>query len=119
MTRYFCVTVALLAAGLVNPLSTCRAQTSSGEIFGRVADASGAVISGAKVTLRNEQTGEERVAKTGTDGLFSFPSIPPGSYSVLVQASGFKGISKTDLNLSAAQRLSAGTLELEVGAVTE
>src|SRR6516225_6534850 len=102
MKRSLGVGVALLAAGWVSTLPTCRAQTSSGEIFGRVADSSGAVINGARVTLRNEQTGEQRVATAGMDGLFSFPSVPPGTYAVRVQATGFKGMSKTDLKLSAA-----------------
>jgi hypothetical protein len=119
MKRSLGVGVALLAAGLVSTLPICRAQTSSGEIFGRVADRSGAVINGAHVTLRNQQTGDERMTSTGADGLFSFPSLAPGTYAVLVQATGFKVTSKTDLKLSAAQRLAAGNLELEVGAVSE
>ena len=118
MKRYFYLAVAMLATCFLGT-PVCLAQTSSGEISGRVVDASGAVIPGASVTLTNQATGEQRATSTGTDGLFSFPSIQPAAYSVLVKSQGFKELSKRDLNLSASQRLSAGNLKLEIGSATE
>jgi Carboxypeptidase regulatory-like domain len=56
----------------------------------------------------NQETGAQRLSKTDTAGLFSFPSIQPGVYSVLIKATGFKELAKKDLHLSASQRLSAG-----------
>ena len=97
----------------------CVAQTSSGEISGRVVDASGAVIPGGNVTLTNQETGEQRVSQADSTGLFSFPSIQPGTYSVSIKATGFKELAKKDLHLSASQRLSAGNLQLQIGSATE
>lgn len=99
--------------------SAASAQTSSGEISGRVVDASNAVVAGANVTLINQETSEQRATVTGTDGLFSFPSVQPGTYSVLIKASGFKEVSKNDLHLTAAQRLAAGSIKLEIGTTTQ
>ena len=110
----------LLAVGM--PLFTTSpllAQTSSGEISGRVVDPSGAVVPGAQVTLTNEATGTTQASKTDAAGLFVFPSVQPGTFSVSVQASGFKAYEKRDLHLSASQRLSAGNVQLEVGAATQ
>lgn len=107
-----------LVMGLV-AVPASMAQTSSGEISGRVLDSTGAVIPNAGVTLVNQDTSERRTTTTGADGLFSFPSVQPGTYSVTVKAQGFKDLSKTDLHLAASQRLSAGNLQLEIGSATE
>ena len=66
------------------------AQTFRGTILGTVTDPSGAVISGAKVTVRNTATGLERVTQTTSDGTFNVPELPIGSYSVAVSQSGFQ-----------------------------
>jgi hypothetical protein len=95
------------------------AQTTSGEISGRVLDASGAVVPGAQVTLANEETGSQQTDKTTASGLFVFPSLQPGTFAVSVQAAGFKTLEKRDMHLTASQRLSAGDLRLEVGAATQ
>lgn len=95
-------------------------QTISGEISGRVVDPSGAVVPGVEVTLTNQDTGAtQATTKTNASGLFVFPSVQPGTYSVSIQAGGFKTFDKRDLHLSASQRLSAGNLQLEVGAATQ
>ena len=118
MKRCAYMIVTLLATCLIST-QLCWAQTSSGEISGRVVDASGAVIPGASVTLTNQETGEQRIGKTDSAGLFSFPSVLPGAYSVVVKATGFKELAKSDLHLSASQRLSAGNLQLQIGSTTE
>jgi len=99
--------------------AVAAAQTSSGTISGRVLDHTGAVIAGANVTLVAEATGETRNFTTDHLGEFVFASIQPGKYEVLVRAQGFKNLQKTGLSLSPSERLSAGDLKLEVGAVSE
>ena len=66
------------------------AQTFRGTILGTVTDPSGAVISGAKVTVRNAATGLERTTQTSADGSYSVPELPIGSYLVTVSQSGFQ-----------------------------
>jgi hypothetical protein len=94
-------------------------QTSSGEIRGRVADSADAVVVGAQVILTNQNTGETRSANTNSQGEFVFVALQPGTFSVSVKSQGFKTYEKRDLVLSASDRLSAGTLQLELGAVSE
>lgn len=94
-------------------------QTTSGEISGKVLDPSGAVVSGAQVRLINQETGTTQASRTDSSGLFVFPSVQPGSFSVSVTASGFKTFEKRDLHLSASQRLSAGNLQLQVGEISQ
>src|ERR1700683_2264498 len=67
---------ALLAAG---PL---QAQMDTGSILGTVSDQSGAVLSGAKVTLTNEGTGASLSTTAGADGVFKFTPIKIGSYRI-------------------------------------
>jgi hypothetical protein len=67
-----------------------EAQTFRGTILGTVTDPSGAVISGAKVTARNTNTGLERVTETSGDGSYSIPELPLGTYGVTISVSGFQ-----------------------------
>jgi Carboxypeptidase regulatory-like domain len=66
------------------------AQTFRGTILGTVTDASGAVVSGAKVTAKNLGTGLERSTETSADGSYSIPELPIGAYRVTVTQSGFQ-----------------------------
>ncbi len=65
------------------------AQGAGGQIEGTVRDQQSAVLPGATVTLRNDQTGVVRVAVTETDGRYLFPALAPGTYSVKVELQGF------------------------------
>ena len=70
--------------------SSVFAQTSNGTITGVVRDASGAVISGAKVVVTNESTASMRNATTSAVGTFRIESVEPGPYTVHVEKPGFK-----------------------------
>jgi len=63
---------------------------ASGSIAGTVADKSGAVIPGVKVTLKNEGNHSTFDGTTNGSGVFSFPVVLPGSYSVTVSAPGLR-----------------------------
>src|SRR5689334_17455173 len=111
--------LACLALLLLIPILGVRAQTTSGQISGQVLDPAGAAVVGATVTLRNQLTGETRVATTLNSGDFVFVGVLPGVYSVAVEAPGFKRFEKRDLKLSASERLAAGSIKLEMGAVSQ
>jgi hypothetical protein len=96
-----------------------RAQTISGIISGRVVDPSGAVIPGASVRLVQQSTGVAVTTKVLSDGNFTFPAVQPGTYFIDVLAHGFKELIKRNLVLTANERLSAGTLALQVGSVSQ
>jgi Carboxypeptidase regulatory-like domain len=67
-----------------------QAQTFRGTILGTVTDATGAAITGAKVTVKNVGTGLTRTVTTSDDGSYSVPELPIGTYSVTVEMTGFK-----------------------------
>jgi len=66
------------------------AQSTGGRVVGRVADPSGAVLAGVKVTLTNEATGVSRSAQTNSSGDYVFVEVPPGNYRVEFEQTGFK-----------------------------
>jgi len=80
---------AILALSLLIP-TLLSAQGASGRILGRIADPTGAILSGAKVTLTNEATGISRDAKSNDSGDYSFVEVAPGTYTVQFELSGFK-----------------------------
>src|ERR1035438_3559157 len=81
--------IAIFAISLVLP-PVVRGQTSTtGLLAGTVMDPSGAVISGARLTLTSA-SGEERTASTGSDGSYRIPLLPPGEYRLSVDAPGFR-----------------------------
>jgi hypothetical protein len=65
-----------------------QGETTSA-IVGQVTDPTGAVIPGAAVTITNRGTGLMRSLKTDKEGLFDFPQLTPGTYSVRAEADGF------------------------------
>src|SRR5713226_1051966 len=95
-----------------------RAQFDSGQISGFVRDPSQSVIAGAGVTATNEGNGEKHHATTNSSGYYVFPNLFVGSYTIEVEAPGFKKSVQTGIKLSSAAKISAD-IELAVGAVTE
>jgi hypothetical protein len=93
--RIILVFVLLTALGL-------SAQTFRGTILGTVTDPSGAVIAGAKVTVRNVGTGLERTTETSADGSYSLPELPIGTYTVTVTQSGFQTFAATGVTVDVA-----------------
>ena len=95
------------------------AQVTSGTIFGAVKDSSGAMVKDANVTITNPANGLTRTVTTSSGGEFSAPGLYPGTYNITVEAAGFKKLETTGIVLSAADKLNAGELVLEVGATSQ
>lgn len=105
-----CVSVGLLGTlfGQVLPVGT---------VDGTVKDPTGALLVGAKVTLRNVQTNVSRDAATNEAGYYFFPLIPPGSYEVTIEKTGFKkGTQPLDVRTGIR---STADFSLELGQITE
>ena len=66
------------------------AQGTGGRFIGRVADSSGAVLAGVKVTATNEATGISRETATNGSGDYGFPEVPVGTYTISFDLQGFK-----------------------------
>jgi hypothetical protein len=107
-----------LAFGVLLAVLPLRAQVDTGSITGTVTDPSGAVVSGAKVTLTNEGTAATLATTTGSDGGYKFSPVRVGSYKLNVAAQGFK----TDSAPHVAVDVSSNALvnfKLQPGAVSE
>lgn len=113
------VALAVLLTALLWIGSPARSQTSSANITGHVVDQSNGVVPGATVKLVNQLTNVQVVTKVRQDGNFIFPDVQPGTFTVVVDAPGYKELRKVNLVLSASQNLSAGNMVLEVGQVSE
>src|SRR6202167_3815287 len=78
------------------------AQTFRGTILGTVTDAQGAVVPGAKVTVKNVGTGLERTTETSADGSYALPELPIGTYSVTIGLTGFQTALTTGVTVDVA-----------------
>jgi hypothetical protein len=67
------------------------AQRETGSIQGTVTDPSGAVVAGAKITVKGVGTGTVRESTSGPSGLYNITSLQPGDYDLTVEAPGFAG----------------------------
>jgi len=87
-------------------------------IQGTVTDPQGAVVSGATVTLANQETNQARTTATNDAGIYNFNSLAPSHYTLSVEKSGFKQKVLTDLSVIAEQG-NAVNVALEVGQSNE
>ncbi len=72
------------------------AQSDNANVNGVITDPSGAAVPKAKVTLTNQANGRAREAETNESGVYSIPTVPPGMYTIAVQAPGFKKFESKD-----------------------
>ncbi len=87
----------LLTIFLVTLSLPLQAQTTYGSIAGSVTDPSGSAVTEAQVTLTNLGTSEKRTQNTASDGLYLFPNLLPGRYSIDIEKAGFKKYSRPDV----------------------
>ena len=107
-----------LALGIVLSAVSLQAQVDTGSITGTVTDASGAVVSGAKVTLTNEGTAASLTATTGSDGLYRFSPVRIGTYKIEVSMQGFKTVTETQVTVNVSSNITRN-FQLQTGAVSE
>src|ERR1700752_3405174 len=81
--------------------SAAFGQMVNGTIVGTVTDSSGAVIAGAKVTITEVNTKIVHSNVTNPSGDYSFPDLPPGTYDIVAEMTGFKKQLKTGTVLEA------------------
>jgi len=85
MCAMFALTLFLVAPGL----ALAQSQATTAEINGRIVDPQGGVLPGVTVTATSPQTGYMRDTVSNVEGLFSLPLLPPGTYDVTAELSGF------------------------------
>src|ERR1700704_4340487 len=113
---YFTVVLAVfLAAGFT---TSALGQQVFGSIVGTVTDASGAAVSGATVTISDQNKGIRVTTTTNESGNFSRGQLTPGTYTVEVEAPGFRKAVSREVTVSVDQtsRVDVG---MQVGEVTQ
>ena len=98
--------------------ASAAAQETRGTLFGSVRDASGGVLPGMTVVVTNEETNVANEGVTNERGSFEFPYLLPGTYTVALQANGFRKFTRRGVILSVNNRIEVPVI-LEVGAVTD
>jgi Carboxypeptidase regulatory-like domain len=99
--------------------SVAAAQTTSGSIAGTITDPNQAAVSNATVKISDESKSFALSATTDVEGRFVFPQVPPGTYKLSVEASGFKKLERTGILLVANDKLTLGDIVVQVGATSE
>lgn len=106
------VLITLIGVGLV------QASLNHGNIQGRITDQQGATVPGAKVIVKNVDTGVSVVLTTNSDGLYLAPELVPGRYSIHIEARGFASVDITNVMVSANTTTEEDT-QLKVGGTTQ
>jgi len=87
-------------------------------ITGKVLDASGGLVSGAEVTVKNLETNRTQSAVTSDEGVYRISELPPGNYTVEATAKGFKKATLGPVTVNAEEPLTAD-VRLEPGEITQ
>jgi Carboxypeptidase regulatory-like domain len=94
------------------------AQAPTGAITGTVADPTGAVVTGAVVTVTNPSTNTQRIVSTNSSGIYDVPALMPGTYNLKIEMKGFTTQVRNDIELQVAQ-VARIDVTLQLGNVSE
>ena len=108
----------LTACCIVWTASSALAQVASGSITGIVKDQAGAVVPGATVTVTDIATNRQRVVASTGGGVYTAPSLAPGSYRIDIERAGFKPTRREGILESTGESLRVD-FELSVGDLRE
>src|ERR1700687_1730241 len=114
--------IIIAVVGVLLPLTSLSifAQVPTGTILGTVKDPSGALITGAMITIRNVDTGDRRTVTSGTDGAYRVPQLPTGHYEVTAAQNGFRTETQQGITLNVSDNavinfaLAVGSTQQEV-----
>ncbi len=109
------VLILLVVLSVFVPWQRASAQQATAQITGTIKDPSGAVVAGAKVTLKNTGTSAARTVTAGKDGTYLFTLVPIGTYEIDVAAPGFAKAEQTNIGLEINQNAKLD-VTLQVGA---
>src|SRR5881398_3072589 len=118
MTNKLICTVIVVSAFLALPVATYGQGGTTSTLAGVVVDTSGGVIPGADVVAKQNATGVTISAVTNADGVFSFPALNTGTYTVTVSLQGFKTYVSNDVVLTSGTGANL-RVPLEVGVIED
>lgn len=110
--------LALLLFSLMVSVGLHAQVAGTGAIQGIIQDPSGAVVPNAAVTLTNVSTGVAQQTKTDSSGVYSFPSLIVGTYTIAVTAPGFEAYQQRGIVLEVGSNISIDA-KLTVGAANQ
>ena len=108
----------LLLASLLALSSMASAQVATAEISGAILDSTGASVGNAKVIATNTETNVAHQARSDATGHYIITLLPPGDYTLSVEAPGFRKLVQSGISLQINQQ-ARFDLTLQVGQVTE
>jgi hypothetical protein len=109
---------AILVGIVLLGTATLNAQVDTGSITGTVTDASGAVVTGARVTLTNQGTGASLATSTDSDGVYKFSPVRVGNYKVEATSQGFQTTTQTGIQVNIGSNVGLN-FTLKPGSQTE
>src|SRR5690349_21015243 len=112
------IRVSFLLFASIYLASVLFAADPTGTITGSVTDPSGASVANARVTVTNLATSFSRTQTTQADGSFVFPLLPAGTYSVVVEAQGFRRYEQKGVEVKTDQSSSV-PIPLQIGAAAD
>ncbi len=98
--------------------ASAYAQSASGTFLGIIQDPSGAAITNARIAIVNRDTGFRRELNSGGSGEYEAPYVPIGTYSISVQAAGFRKVERNGITLQVDQKARID-FNLQVGETSE
>ncbi len=104
-----------IEAAIASPV---RAQIGAAAVAGDVVDQAGAPVPGATVTLVAAGTHRSRTVITGQEGVYSVHGLEPGSYTVRVELTGFRPLTREGVQLATGETVRLD-VRLELGGLTE
>ena len=110
--------VLVFVTGPTVPLAHGQTAASTAGSSGLVSDPSGARVANADVTLHSPEKGITRVFKTDAEGNFSFALLPAGTYTLTIEAKGFKTLKQPGITLEVGQSATQ-SLTLTIGETTQ
>ena len=117
MRRLLSIAAALfVCAGAAIP-AHAQSQATTAQVNGVVSDSQGAVVPGATITVTSQETGYSRTAVTNAGGFYTLSLVPPGTYELGIELSGFTAEKRTII-LTVGATLTANAT-LQIGAVAE
>ncbi|HEV2763574.1 MAG TPA: carboxypeptidase-like regulatory domain-containing protein, partial [Pyrinomonadaceae bacterium] len=118
MSKFFRLSCLALCLALTSAAGVLAQSTTDGAIGGTIKDPQGAVVTGATVTVRNEETNRESTATSDDEGRFRAVQLPPGRYSVTVNATGFSAFTQPSVVVEVG-RVTSIDIGLGVGGTAE